>query len=126
VRTKEKNAAYMRAYWEKNREKLNAARRGKARPKTPEQKVKYSLVRTAQELNTTPEQIKELEAEQGGVCAICGKPPKVGGRRLSVDHDHATGKIRGMLCTRCNTALGSFDDDIERITKAADYLRSRK
>lgn len=43
---------------------------------------------------------------QGGRCAICGNPPKA--RRLHVDHDHRTGKVRGLLCFRCNRALPNY------------------
>lgn len=42
-------------------------------------------------------------AAQGGGCAICGAPPKL--RRLHVDHDHKTNRVRGLLCYRCNKAL---------------------
>ena len=62
-----------------------------------------------------------LLEKQGHVCALCGDPP--GRRRLSVDHDHATGRVRGMLCGRCNTALGSFKDNPELCERAASYLR---
>lgn len=47
-----------------------------------------------------------LLAEQGGVCAVCGMPPKV--RRLDNDHDHLTGATRGLLCHRCNRALATW------------------
>lgn len=67
-----------------------------------------------------------LEA-QGGVCALCGQPEvqrhHTGGViRLTKDHDHATGAWRGLLCRRCNMALGMFDDDPVRLLKAADYV----
>jgi hypothetical protein len=58
---------------------------------------------------------------QGGVCAICGKP-RPDERTLHVDHDHATGVIRGLLCFRCNNALGDFDEEYELFQMAADYL----
>lgn len=45
-------------------------------------------------------------AAQGGGCAICGNPPKT--RRLHVDHDHKTGRVRGLLCFRCNRALPAY------------------
>lgn len=48
----------------------------------------------------------------------------MGGRRLSVDHDHHTGLIRGILCWACNAALGKFRDDGERIVKAAEYVQA--
>lgn len=62
-----------------------------------------------------------LLAAQGGRCAICdGRPRK---HLLAVDHDHKTGEIRGLLCSRCNhKLLGSANDDPARLRKAADYL----
>lgn len=58
---------------------------------------------------------------QGGKCAICGG--NNGGKSLCVDHDHATGKVRGLLCQRCNTALGHIKDNPETAVKMAEYLR---
>ncbi len=70
----------------------------------------------------TPEEYDELLAEQGGGCGICGRLPR-DDISLHVDHDHATGAIRGLLCFRCNNALGDFEDDYERLTAAVRYLR---
>ena len=58
------------------------------------------------ELGVTVEDYDRLLAAQGGGCAICGNPPKT--RRLDVDHDHRTGKVRGLLCHRCNRALPAW------------------
>lgn len=57
---------------------------------------------------------------QGGVCAICGGTDKH--YRLAVDHDHGSGKVRGLLCVDCNRAIGMFKDSPELLRKAADYL----
>ena len=62
--------------------------------------------RRAAELGVTDEQYEALLAAQHGVCAICGNPPKT--RRLHVDHNHRTGKVRGLLCFRCNRALPTY------------------
>lgn len=70
----------------------------------------------------TPEHYDDLLAEQGGGCGICGRLPR-DDIALHVDHDHATGAIRGLLCFRCNNALGDFEDDYERLTAAVRYLR---
>jgi hypothetical protein len=67
---------------------------------------------------------KNTIIEQGG-CAICGKGEN-GGRRLHVDHDHTTGKTRGVLCFRCNSMLGFSQDSIETFQKAIDYLNKHK
>lgn len=56
----------------------------------------------------TAEVYQGMFARQQGCCAICVQPQ--GKRRLSVDHDHKTGKIRGLLCHRCNVALGFLED----------------
>lgn len=62
-------------------------------------------------------------AEQGGKCAICKTDGSLLKRKLAVDHDHKTGKIRGLLCGSCNTALGSLKDSFEIVQAAANYLR---
>ncbi len=59
-------------------------------------------------------------ALQNGVCAICKKKPK---GLLSVDHCHLTGKVRGLLCKKCNSALGFYEDDPNLAQAGADYLR---
>jgi hypothetical protein len=67
-----------------------------------------------------------LHDAQGGRCAICRreqKPHRDGTLdRLSVDHDHQTGRVRGLLCHDCNHVLGKMDDDPERLRAAAAYL----
>lgn len=64
-----------------------------------------------------------LLVAQGSKCAICGCPPEfsVNGR-LAVDHCHDSDKIRGLLCTMCNTALGSFKDSPALLRAAAAYV----
>jgi hypothetical protein len=70
--------------------------------------------------NLTLTQYNELKRKQNNCCTICGKKSK---RRLSVDHNHKTGKIRGLLCHKCNAALGFFDEDINVLKNAIKYLR---
>lgn len=62
----------------------------------------------------------QILADQEGHCALCPRQPKK--KRLAVDHDHKTGKRRGLLCSLCNPALGAFHDDPVLLRKAADYL----
>jgi len=68
----------------------------------------------------------ELLEKQAGVCAICGNTETATLRgkvkRLAVDHDHATGKIRGLLCNNCNNMLGRSQDNPDTLRKAANYL----
>lgn len=63
-------------------------------------------------------ELKQLEEEHGGKCAICKRerPP------LCLDHDHETGRVRGLLCRKCNAALGFLDDDPDLVFTAAMYL----
>lgn len=72
---------------------------------------------------TLEEHTAMLEA-QGGLCALCGRPPS-GERnraRLHVDHDHETGVVRRLLCSNCNNGLGHFRDDPDLLRRAALYI----
>ena len=64
--------------------------------------------------------LNALLARQRGVCGICKKK----GRKLHVDHCHKTGKVRGLLCGKCNRGLGHYDDEPDRMRAAADYLEA--
>lgn len=69
----------------------------------------------------TPEQVQEMAA---GGCAICGTTDWPGRHnRPHVDHDHATGRLRGVLCSECNTGLGKFRDRIDLLEVAIAYLK---
>lgn len=74
----------------------------------------------------TPQQYEDLLEAQNGVCAICFEEEtrKRNGRTLPlhVDHNAKTGVVRALLCHRCNTAIGLFREDPNRIRAAADYL----
>jgi hypothetical protein len=101
----------------KNRD---AAARWRANPENIRQK-KMAYIETR--YGMPYEQFEKMEVDQGGVCAICGRPPtntKYG--RLHVDHDHATGRVRGLLCHTCNAGLGQFQDKVEWIQAAVAYL----
>lgn len=67
------------------------------------------------------DEYREMLAGQGGVCAICGGVNK-DGRQLFVDHDHATGEVRGLLCNLCNRGIGNMRDSIELLQGAIEYL----
>lgn len=76
-------------------------------------KKKYGI--TADDYDT-------MEAAQGGKCAICGGNQTKRYKNFSVDHCHITGKVRGLLCSPCNKALGSFKDDVDILKTAINYL----
>lgn len=75
-------------------------------------KMKYGI---------TLAQYESMAAAQCGVCAICGNAEE-DGRALAVDHDHATGEIRGLLCGGCNLGLGNMGDSPDRLRAAIEYL----
>ena len=64
---------------------------------------------------------EQMLQDQGGGCYICGKTPTEK-RALDIDHDHATGKVRGLLCSNHNRGIGLLDDDIGLLAKAIQYL----
>src|SRR5690606_456504 len=67
-----------------------------------------------------------LLEKQQHKCGICGTHEKDLPKALCVDHDHVTGEVRGLLCTRCNRALGFLQDSFSTVQKAADYLNPIK
>lgn len=83
--------------------------------------AKASLLR--RKYGLTLERYEALLAAQKESCAICGKECP-SGKALGVDHDHATGEIRGLLCSPCNIGLGSFRDDPQRLEVAIRYLQA--
>jgi len=75
----------------------------------------------------TKEQYEVMLKSQGGKCAICRRTEREKGTskwllHLSVDHCHKTGKVRGLLCRQCNSAIGRLQDDPSIVRRAADYL----
>lgn len=87
---------------------LVAARKRRARIRT------YGLA---------PADYDRMVAAQRGACSICGAVPS---RDLDIDHCHATGAVRGLLCNRCNKVLGQVRDDIELLRAMTAYLEGRK
>ncbi len=69
----------------------------------------------------TLDEYDDMDSRQGGVCAICLKPCRRF-KRLSIDHDHKTGAVRGLLCQSCNAGIGNLRDDPEILAAAKAYL----
>jgi hypothetical protein len=90
-------------------------------PRTPEENRVNWL---KSKFGITPGRYDMLLATQRGQCAICGSTEYDGtGRSFAVDHDHMTGEVRGLLCGRCNRAIGLFKEDPETLLRAAAYLK---
>lgn len=116
-------SSYNKTYHAKNKDKIAAQRRGVQNVNTYK-----SWVRRLQQKGLTPEDYYAMLAAQGGVCAICraSHPGQKDNSSWAVDHDHATGKVRGLLCHACNLGLGMLKDSPEVLTKALAYLTASK
>lgn len=97
------------------RAEVRRARGREESRRTPESSLRGKLLRL---YGITLEQFQELSDAQGGVCAICRKPPPEG-KRLAVDHCHSTGAVRALLCIACNAAVGIYELHDRAV---ADYL----
>lgn len=106
---RDKHVAYLREYHQARKDDPEYRRMRR------EAMVRYTYGITQAELELRIEQ-------QQGWCAICGGPPNGPGKRLHIDHCHDTGRIRGLLCGKCNTMIGLADNDPERLMAAAMYL----
>jgi hypothetical protein len=110
---REKNREMQRAYRQKNLEKVRARDRARDRRK---QQREYQL-RTRYGMSVKA--YDELVAAAKGLCAICGRKPK---QPLYVDHCHEAGHVRGLLCVKCNMAIGHLDNSPQRALKVYEYL----
>lgn len=146
-RNAEEQKAYHREYYRKNKERLAEYKKRWAK-KNPEKRETYSARQRARykadpekyrayfrnhrikkQYDLTEAQYAALVVAQAGKCGICGKEPSGewhGDRMLNVDHDHETGAVRGLLCNRCNRALGLIGDTVESAQQVVEYLRRGK
>ena len=79
-----------------------------------------------QNYGITLDEYNKMYENQKGCCKICGEHQESFSVTLAVDHCHTTGKVRGLLCRSCNTALGSFRDNITNLQSAIDYLKEHQ
>lgn len=96
------------------------------RKRNPEKAKANSRRHQLLQYGITVEQFDDMARAQGGVCAICKKPPAGTANHgvLHVDHDHITNKIRGLLCGPCNRAIGLMRDNPDQLVASAYYLTS--
>lgn len=109
---RKRDAEYMRAaykrYYERHGDSIRERKRHASR------KRQYGVTR---------DEYARMIFEQNAACAICGKPQEAERwGSLSVDHNHATGKARELLCSLCNRMLGYAHEDPDRLRWAAEYL----
>src|SRR3990167_3179473 len=135
----ERNREHIREYRRKTKTTRNARRRQlyrrdewrriKQRQQSKEWQEKNPSKRLAQRLRPFGISVQEYQTiltEQNNKCAICERRRNIDHKRfkrLHLDHNHKTGKVRGLLCSSCNLGLGKFRDDPTIIEKAAMYLR---
>ena len=131
----EKYRARARAKYQRNRETIlarNAARRvGNEATLAAREKVRRASVSVRERRDRhlrraygiSIEEYERLFTSQRGRCAICGCRPDT--RPLEVDHDHKTGRIRGLLCRECNLALGKLGDNVKTLKKAVEYMLAK-
>lgn len=137
--TKERRAEYKKAWKEKNPEKVKKQSHDyciKNKNKISEYGKRWYTSNREEKLekgvrnrlkhlySMTPEDLQNMVESQDGKCAICKSIFLPTGKLYypCIDHSHKSGKIRGLLCFKCNVGLGSFNDDIERLLEAAKYL----
>lgn len=119
AKNKEKRQVYMKSYLrdysQKNKEAHNARNRANA-PKYRDKVYKQDIFRKHA---LTPDELENMYIAQDYKCAICTLPSN---KRLCVDHDHKSGKVRGLLCHKCNVALGLLQDNVTFLLQAVKYL----
>ena len=124
LKIKQKEKEDNRRYYVENRDRLKteALKRYITRSNSPEFKIQMRNRNLISKFGITLDQYNEIFLKQQGKCAICETDKPKGRGSLHVDHDHKTGKIRGLLCHNCNVGLGNFKESIDIFKKAAIYL----
>ena len=103
-----------------NPDKYNPESRRRYYLKNKEKSKLYSTVYNRErKYGVSDKQYQQMLLDQDGLCAICSK---VCTRQLALDHDHSTGKVRGLLCNNCNRGLGHFKDNPTLLVRAVKYL----
>jgi hypothetical protein len=111
----------VRRWQAENPERVKASRRRRRQDSEVKQRDRAGHLR--RKFGITTEQYDTMLAAQQGGCAICGRTPRTGSS-LHVDHDHATGAVRALLCFSCNAAIGHLRDEAERVERVLRYLTS--
>lgn len=122
MRDKEKQKEYMRRYYQRNAPKKRAANKvWMAENREYRRQYSWELL-LKNKYHITKEDYNNLFEVQKGCCAICKLHQENFEKRLYVDHNHETGKVRALLCVNCNMLIGHAQEDIEVLGKAIKYL----
>jgi hypothetical protein len=106
--------------------KRRIARAVKWKADNPEKALRSSIRSSRRRNGVDPDAAEAALSEHDKTCGCCGTD-KPGGRfSWNVDHDHATGRIRGVLCQNCNTAIGKLGDTLEGVLRAVRYLERKQ
>lgn len=117
---------------ENNRDKINElniknAQKRKEYYSDPDVKLKNRKAFIKKKFGIEYSEYEKLSEEQNNLCAICNNTENSSRNKyLAVDHDHLTGKIRGLLCTNCNRGIGLLKDSIPVLQKAIEYLNKER
>lgn len=116
----------MRNYSKKNPHKISEQNK-KYKQKNNGRNYKNSVFKCA--FGITLEKYEKFQKEQQNRCAICNQEEtatnQYGIKNLAVDHNHSTGRVRGLLCAKCNMALGLLNEDISIMSKMITYISER-
>lgn len=113
-----------REYAATHREEVLAKKRAYMRKRHAEQPELNRLRQISYKYGLSPEEYSALVERTGPTCPLCDEEFRGRGlHKRCVDHDHQTGKVRGLICSACNTAIGYFGDNPQRIESAIRYLR---
>lgn len=119
--------ARQKRWYEENKERILAAqktpearkRAAENRRKCPTLKMRVRRYWLKSAYGMTQNDWADMFGRQGNACAVCGKTDT---KRWAVDHDHKTGKVRAVLCLRCNILLGHAKENMQTLQSAIDYL----
>jgi hypothetical protein len=119
VHDPKREIARVKKWQQENADRLNAYRR--VHRKLPQTQARERRTYLKRKFGMTPEQYDVMLRRQGGVCTICEQPPRER-QWLDIDHEHKTGRVRGLLCRDCNQGLGKFREDPMLLAAAAGYV----
>ncbi len=125
--SRKRNTVNMARWRRENPERVKASLRRRREADPEGWRLRHRNAKLKVNYGITLADYDRMLDEQKGVCAICGgAQDKAFPWRLAVDHDKQTGKVRALLCSKCNMGIGSFDHDLAKLRAAISYLHKHK